>query len=122
MAIKITRYVRITSGVIGAQTVAQRALTGRRFSTDPRIPFGVLLSMGPGDAETYFGTSSAEAVFARQYFSYVSPAPISQAQELQFAAYAPTGRGATVFGAKPIGTLAQLQAITTGDRKSTCLN
>lgn len=112
MSIKITRYVLITSGVIGATSVAQRALVGRRFTTDPRVPFGTIVSVGSGGADDYFGTTSPEAAFARQYFSYVSPAPVSQAQELQFAAYAPSGRGAAVFGDSDIGTLAELAALT----------
>lgn len=105
MSIKITRYVLITSGVIGATSVAQRALVGRRFTSDPRLPIGVILSVGTGGAEDYFGANSPEAVYARQYFSYVSPAPVSQAQELQFAAYAPAGRSPKVYGYDAVAPL-----------------
>lgn len=98
MAIKITRYVDIISAVAGASSVAQRKLDHRRFVTDPRVPVGAIVEMGSGDADAFFGSSSAEAAFARQYFSYVSPAPASAPRALQFAAYAPSGRAPAVFG------------------------
>lgn len=115
MSIKMSRYVLITSGVIGAQSVAQRTLVGRRFTTDPRVPVGSIVSVSTGGADDYFGSTSPEAVFARQYFGYVSPAPVSQAQELQFAAYAPDGRGAQVFGDSKIAALADLKQVQSGN-------
>ena len=77
MAIKITRYVDIISSVSGASSVAQRKLDHRRFTSDPRVPVGSILELGSGDADDFFGSTSDEAVFARQYFGYVSPAPAS---------------------------------------------
>lgn len=108
MAIKITRYVDIISAVAGASSVAQRKLDHRRFVTDPRVPVGAFVEMGSGDADAFFGSSSVEAAFARQYFSYVSPAPASAPRALQFAAYAPSGRAPAVFG----GTHASLNDLT----------
>ena len=112
MPIKSTLYVNITSGVIGADSVATQELTGRRFSTSPLIPSDAIVSVLSGGAQDYFGASSDEAKFASQYFSYVSPAPVSKANNLQFAAYAPTGRAPALFGAKDHATLAELQAAT----------
>ena len=109
MAIKSTEYVFITSGVVGA-SVAQQELIGRRFTTDPRVPVDAILRVSSGDADTFFGASSAEAVFARQYFSIVLPAPISRPAALQFAAYAPTGRAPRVFGASTSASLADFIA------------
>ncbi|URG13033.1 DUF3383 domain-containing protein [Stenotrophomonas phage B2] len=115
MSIPMSRYVRIISSVSGAAAVAQQSLVGRRFTTDPRVPIGKIVSVSPGGAQVYFGIGSPEAEFANQYFSYVSPAPASQAKELQFAAYANIARAATVFGGsiKHL-TLANFQAISTG--------
>lgn len=113
MAIKITRYVDITSSVSGASSVAQRKLDHRRFVTDARVPVGSIVEMGRGDADTFFGSTSDEAVFARQYFGYVSPAPASSPRALQFAAYAPTGRAPAVFGGTH-ASLNDLQAISSG--------
>jgi hypothetical protein len=113
MAIKITRYVDIISGVAGASSVAQRKLDHRRFVESARVPVGSIVEMGSGDADAFFGSSSVEAAFARQYFGYVSPAPASAPRSLQFAAYAPTGRAPAVFGGTH-GALTALQAISSG--------
>lgn len=100
MAINQKRYVRINSTVAGAQSVAQQKLVGRVFTTNPRVPVGEILEVRLGGAGDYFGNGSDEAVFEGQYFGYISPAPASQAPTLQFAAYAPSGRVANVFGGK----------------------
>lgn len=113
MPIKSTLYVDIASGVIGADSVATQELTGRRFSTSPLIPSDVIVRVLRGGAQDYFGAGSAEASFADQYFSYVSPAPVSRAKNLQFAAYAPTGRPPALFGGEH-ATLAQFQEVTAG--------
>lgn len=115
MAIKQTKYVVITSGVIGASAVAQRSLTGLRFTTDGRVPVGQLLQfVDAGAVSDYFGSTSPEYNFAVKYFGYVSPAPISKANTLLFAAHAPTGRAPTIYGARLETTLTQLQAVTAG--------
>lgn len=113
MAIKITRYVDIISSVSGASSVAQRKLDHRRFTSDPRVPVGSILELGSGDADDFFGSTSDEAIFARQYFGYVSPAPASAPRALQFAAYAPAGRVPAVYSATP-ATLAELTSISSG--------
>ena len=114
MPIKSTLYVNITSGVVGADSVAVQELTGRRFSTSPLIPSDTIVRALQGGAQSYFGASSPEAVFASQYFSYVSPAPVSRPNNLQFAAYAPSGRAPALFGAPEHATLAEFQAVTSG--------
>jgi len=114
MAIKMSRYVRIISSVSGASAVAQQKLTGRRFTTDPRVPVGAIVSVQTGGADDYFGSDSPEAAFARQYFSYISPAPASQAPELQFAAFPDVARPARVYGYKISSTLANFQSVLAG--------
>lgn len=117
MAIKISRYVQITSSVSGAQSVQQQKLVGRRFIDNPLLPLNTILSVKPGGADDYFGASSIEAAFARQYFSYVSPAPASQAEELQFYSYPATARPARVYAPTNTTSLADLKLITTGVMK-----
>jgi len=114
MPIKSTRYVEITSAVIGASSVAVQSLTGRRFTSNPLVPVDGIVTVLNGGAQDYFGAETAEARFAAQYFSYVSPAPASKANNLQYAAYAPTGRTPLLVGAPNTSTLAALQAVTTG--------
>lgn len=101
MPIKQTRYVDIASAVIGASAVPMRKLTGRLFSTNPKIPAGKVLEFASGQVDDLLGPDSPEAHFARQYFSYTSPAPVSKPQTLQIVAYAPEGRVPTLFGKKP---------------------
>lgn len=98
MPIKQTRYVSIASAVIGASAVPQRKLVGRIFSTNPKIPAGDVLEFASGGVDEYLGADTPEAKFARQYFSYTSPAPVNMARELQIASYEPVGRVPTVFG------------------------
>lgn len=114
MPISIDRYVAITSGVIGAQAVAQRELIGLRFSTDPRVPINAVITMDKDDAGPYFGNSAPETIFANQYFAYISPAPVSQAPRIRFAPWADVARPARVFGSKGSYTLATFTAITNG--------
>jgi len=114
MPIKSTLYVNITSGVIGASSVKTQELTGRRFTTNPLVPVDKIVTVLPGGAADYFGAGTNEAKFGNQYFSYISPAPASQANNLQFAAYAATARTPMIVGAKIATTLEQLKAVTAG--------
>lgn len=122
MPIKSTRYVNITSGVVGASSVAIQALTGRRFTDNPLVPVDRIVTVLNNGAGDYFGPDAPETAFASQYFSYISPAPASQASDLQFAAYAPSGRAPTLFGARNTTPLATLQAVTDGSLSVTLGN
>lgn len=114
MSISITRYVSITSGVIGASSVAQRELIGRRFTSDPRVPVDAIVTVDSDGAADYFGASAAETVFANQYFGYISPAPASQARSLQFAAYSPTAREPRIYGARRSYLIGSLNSVASG--------
>lgn len=115
MSISIERYVSITSGVAGAQAVAQRELIGLRFSTNPKVPVGShVVVANADDALDYFGASSDEYKFAAQYFEYASPAPASRAEKLRFAAHVDVARPARIYGEDVATTLGELQAITAG--------
>lgn len=116
MAIKMSRYVEIISSVSGANAVAQQQLVGRRFTSNPLVPMDKIVSVtsATGAAE-YFGTDSGEYRFASQYFSYISPAPASRADALQFVAWANEPRPARLFGYRISSTLPQFQAVTSGN-------
>ncbi|WP_193016128.1 DUF3383 domain-containing protein [Proteus sp. FME41] len=113
MSIKQTRYIDIASAVVGASAAPMRKLTARIFSTNPKIPAGKVLEFASGQVDEFLGAASAEAKFARQYFSYVSPAPISKPKELQIASFEPVGRAPTLFGT-PAATLDKLKLIEEG--------
>jgi len=114
MTISIDRYVGITSGVIGAQSVPDREFPGLRFTTDPRVPFGTVASVDKDGAGELFGNSAPETAFANQYYAYISPAPASQARILRFAPWVDVARAARIYGARTTVTLAELQAIVAG--------
>lgn len=114
MPIKSTRYVEITSAVAGAAIIPQRELVGLRFTEDPRVPVGAQVSVVSGGADDYFGASSVEADFAREYFAYISPAPASKPKSLKFAAYAPAGRVPRIYGSDQVATLDTLKTVTAG--------
>lgn len=114
MPIKSTRYVEITSAVAGAAIIPQRELVGLRFTEAPRVPVGAQVSVVSGGADDYFGASSVEADFAREYFAYISPAPASKPKSLKFAAYAPAGRAPRIYGSDQAAPLATLQTVTAG--------
>lgn len=114
MAISISRYVDITSGVGGGAGVRQRDLVGRLFTTDTRVPIDSLVEVeSADDALLYFGASSQEYARAAFYFGWISKA-ITKARKLQFARWADVAAAPRVFGAKPIATLSQFQSITAG--------
>lgn len=113
MAISITKYVTITSGVGGGAAVRQRDLIGRLFTTNPRVPIDSLVELeSADDAAAYFGSSSEEYARAQFYFGWVSK-NITAPEKLQFARWAETAREPRIYGAAA-ATLAALRAITTG--------
>lgn len=118
MPISINRYVPITSGVIGAQSVAERSRCGLRFTTDPKVPAGSVVTLTDDIAalaSAMFGNSSPDAEFAAQYAAYVSPPPASRANILRFAAYVNVDRAPRIYGAKIAPTLANFTAVTAGN-------
>lgn len=114
MTISINRYVDIVSGVIGAQVVPDREFVGLRFTNDPRVPFGSVVTVDRDGAAELFGNAADETVFANQYFAYISPAPASQARSLRFAPWVDADRPARIYGGRSTATLTQLQAVVAG--------
>jgi hypothetical protein len=112
--ISIERYVRIVSGVIGAQVVAMRELVGLRFTTNPLVPADSIVTVDKDGADDLFGASAPESVFANQYFGYISPAPASQAKRLRFAPWVDVARAARIYGARVNTLLATFQAVVAG--------
>lgn len=114
MAISISKYVDIVSGVGGAGVVRQRDLIGRIFTNNPRVPADSLVELeSAADAAAYFGSTSEEYSRALSYFSFISK-NITAAQKLQFARWPEVAAAPRIFGTRLTATLAQLVAITTG--------
>jgi len=84
MAIDITKYVSITSGVGGASVVARRSFGGRIFTENTDLATDVYKEFTTlADVGTYFGTTSEEYLRASLYFGWVSKS-IKTAKKLQF--------------------------------------
>jgi len=117
MPISINRYVDITSGVVGGSLVPERSLCALRFTTDPRVPSGSVVTFSGDiaeDAAALFGSASPDAEYAAQYAAYVSPPPASQANLLRFAPYVNVARAPRIYGAKIKPLLADFTVITAG--------
>lgn len=116
MAISMINYVDITSAVSGAAQAPTRNLGGMLITTNILAPTGKIITFKTADdVGLYFGTNSVEYLRAVFYFSYISKVATTPAQ-LSFWNW--NNNAATpshIFGAPPIDTLSQFNAITTGE-------
>lgn len=111
MAIDQRRYVDIASAVVGATAVAMQKLDFRVMTPNIQVASNSILEFsGALQVAEYFGADTEEAEIARNYFAYVSPAPVSRPKAIQFAAHVTTARDAGVLGGAQIGTISQLNA------------
>ena len=114
MAISLTRYVRITSGVGAGAVTPTRQLIARLFTTSTEVPTDSIAEFdtasGVGD---YFGTNSPEHLRALYYFGFVGKNNTSP-RLISFARWAETAVGATILGGTAATALATYQAITAG--------
>lgn len=114
MSISIKKYVEITSGVGAANTVRQRDLIGRLFTTNPRVPAASFVEVtSAADAGRYFGTTSIEYLRAAFYFSFVSKLIVAP-QRLTYARWADVDSAPRIYGTKAGTSLATFQAVTAG--------
>src|SRR5579863_6929034 len=90
MAISLTRYVSITSGVGAGTVVPTRALVARLFTANTLLPPQSFISFTTAsEVGSYFGFSSEEYLRAVFYFSWISK-NITQPQSIQFARFVQT--------------------------------
>jgi len=114
MAISITRYVDITSGVGAGAAVSTRELIGRFFTTNELVPTGSQIEFESADeVGDYFGTSSEEYDRAVFYFGWVSK-NITAPQKISFARWADDATAPQIFGVKGAQALASWTAIASG--------
>lgn len=99
MSISITRYVDITSGVGGINSVAQRSLVLRVFTSNSLVPVQTFVSFtNPLAVGNYFGTGSEEYLRAVFYFSFLSK-NITVPQSIQFARWTTANTAPSVISA-----------------------
>lgn len=114
MAIRITKYVDVTSSVGAGITAPRRELIGRLFTTNPLVPTKTLLEFtNLDDIQTYFGSSSVEYKRAAFYFPWVSKNQLSP-QKIGFARWTDEDQAPSIYGAPLELSLAALKLITNG--------
>lgn len=114
MAISLTRYVDITSGVGAGNDVATRQLIGRFFTENPLVPTGSFVTMTSADeVNDYFGSFSEEFGRAAFYFGWISK-NITNPPAMSFARWANVATAPQIFGSKGAQSVASWTSITTG--------
>ncbi len=116
MAISISRYVSITSGLEGVSQIGNRSLGALVISINPLVPTGVFLSFTSAAAVgTYFGTGSGEYARAVYYFGFTSK-NITKAQVLSFWFWNnDAATSSLIFGTPATYALSSFTSVTTGD-------
>ena len=119
MAVTISKYVEITSGVGGGARVRQRDLIGRLYTSNVRVPVDSIVEVtNADDASTYFGSTSEEYKRAAFYFGWVSKV-ITAPQALQYVRWAEVDAAPRIFGVRVPAALSALQAVTSGSLRLT---
>ena len=116
MAISMSRYVDITSGVAGNSSVPTRQLGGLILSINPLVPTGQILNFtSAADVGAHFGTSSGEYARAEFYFGWISK-NITQPQNLSFWFWnQDAATGSLIYSAPATYAVSQFTGISTGD-------
>lgn len=114
MSISFRKYVDIISGVGGGAVVRNRDLIGRLFTSNWRLPVGVLAEVdNADDVAALFGTASEEYARAVFYFSWISPL-ITRARRLSFARWVPEASPPRIIGQNSAKNLGSFTAVTAG--------
>jgi hypothetical protein len=113
--ISYSNYIDITSGVGANETVKERDLITRIFTSNPLAPTKSVIEFTTlGEVASYFGTASEEYQRASFYFSYVSKL-IGTPDNISFGKWTSTAVAPTAFSNPlAVGSLAAFTAITAG--------
>lgn len=114
MAISLSRYVSVTSGVGAASAVDTRELIGRFFTENPLVPTsGHVEFHNASDVGVYFGTTSEEYKRAVFYFGWVSK-QITAPQTISFAHWSNAATAPLIYGAPGAQAVASWTSISAG--------
>lgn len=114
MALDISRYVDITSGVGAGATVARRDLILRLFTDNTLLPPGTFLEFTSAAAVgVYFSTTSEEYLRAVYYFGWVSK-NITRPQKISYARWVSASSAPRIYGQVKTQVLGTYTAITNG--------
>jgi len=114
MAISLTRYVDITSGVGAAVNVGQRQLIALFLDDNALIPTGSQVNFtSAADVAAYFGSGSEEYARAAFYFGWISK-NITAPPSITFARWNSVANAPAIFGAKGAQSITAWNLITAG--------
>lgn len=115
MAISLSRYVDITSGIGAGANVSTRNLGALIITGNPLVPTGQIISFQTAaDVLDYFGSNSEEYARAQFYFSWISK-NITQANQLSFFNWNnDAATGSLIYGEPASYALSTFTAIAAG--------
>ena len=114
MPISESRYVNITSAVIGATGIPTRQLIGRFFTTNPLVPTKSHIEFSNADdVASYFGSGSDEYARAAFYFGWISKQG-TRAPSISFAFWASSATAPLIYGAKGAQSVSSYTSISAG--------
>jgi len=116
MAINLSKYVDITSGLGAGAVATTRSLVGRLFTPNSLVAPATYLTFSTASSVgAYFGTSSEEYDRALFYFSFISKSTTTP-QSIQFARYTSSATAPGIFfvGGSNASVLSNWTSITGG--------
>lgn len=114
MAIDLSRYVQITSGVGAASSAAVRELIPRLNTTNPLLPTGGIATFGSAkEVGDYFGTTSQEYLRAVFAFGWISKS-ITNVPSISFARWVDAAAGSRIYGQPRAFSLGNFTSISSG--------
>jgi len=116
MAINFTKYVDITSGVIGGVGVKRKDLIPRIFTTNELVPPDTVLEFSNSDLSVIgalFGTTSEEYKRASFYFGFVSKTT-KKPKKISYYRYVDTDLTPKIFGGTDQKAYTDFASITDG--------
>lgn len=114
MAISMTRFVDITSGIGAGVRVAGRDLIGRLFTTSTLVPVDTEVTFeNAADMADFFGSDSELYKRGAFYFGFISKTQV-RARKISVCRYTPEAVAPTLRGVLPAPALETFQAISDG--------
>lgn len=114
MSIPHKKYVAITSSAARTAQAKYKELICRVFTTNPLFAANTVYEFAqPSDVANFAGATSAEALFASEYFGWVSKRA-TQAKKISFMRYSFEALAPYMYSTSPLTALATLKTVTAG--------
>lgn len=114
MSIPNTKYVAITSAIANTSAASNKELIPRVLTTNPLFAANTVYEFtSSADVSAVAGANSADALFASEYFGWVSK-KATQPKKLSFMRYSFEALAPFIYSTQTLTPLATLQAISDG--------